>query len=57
MIPIPGTRKIARLEENAAACALPLSPTDLGWLDALFNPGTIAGARYPEAGMTGIESD
>ncbi|MGL4409361.1 MAG: aldo/keto reductase [Zoogloea sp.] len=57
VIPIPGTRKIARLEENAAACALPLSPTDLGWLDALFDPGTIAGARYPEAGMTGIESD
>ena len=33
------------------------SPTDLGWLEALFDPGTIAGARYPEAGMTGIESD
>ncbi|HEX3872992.1 MAG TPA: aldo/keto reductase [Solirubrobacteraceae bacterium] len=43
MIPIPGTRRIDRLEENAAAARLELSADDLAELDALPAP---AGARY-----------
>lgn len=43
VVPIPGTRRIARLAENAAASALRLSPEDLAELDALPTP---AGTRY-----------
>ncbi|WP_084741830.1 aldo/keto reductase [Cryptosporangium aurantiacum] len=43
VVPIPGTRRIARLEENAAAAALRLSAEDLATLDALPAP---AGSRY-----------
>jgi aryl-alcohol dehydrogenase-like predicted oxidoreductase len=43
MVPIPGTRRIDRLEENAGAASLDLSPHDLAELDALPSP---AGARY-----------
>ena len=55
VIPIPGTRKIARLQENLAGAALTLSATEIGELDALFDPATVAGERYPEAGWAGIE--
>lgn len=43
IIPIPGTRKLARLEENTAAGEVKLSPEDLATLDAL---PPAAGARY-----------
>ncbi|GAA3399039.1 aldo/keto reductase [Cryptosporangium minutisporangium] len=43
VVPIPGTRRISRLEENAAAAALRLSADDLAELDALPAP---AGTRY-----------
>ncbi|ACA14973.1 aldo/keto reductase [Methylobacterium sp. 4-46] len=57
VIPIPGTRKEARLAENAAAMEIRLTPEDLRALDALFAPGAVAGSRYDEAGMVGIETD
>jgi aryl-alcohol dehydrogenase-like predicted oxidoreductase len=43
IVPIPGTRRIDRLEENTAAASLVLSADDLAELDALPAP---AGARY-----------
>ena len=43
MIPIPGTKRVSRLEENAAAAELGLSADDLALLDALPAP---AGSRY-----------
>jgi aryl-alcohol dehydrogenase-like predicted oxidoreductase len=43
MVPIPGTRRPERLEENAAATRLALTPEDLAELDALPAP---AGERY-----------
>ncbi|MEA2663429.1 MAG: hypothetical protein QOI11_373 [Candidatus Eremiobacteraeota bacterium] len=43
VIPIPGTKRIAYLEENAAAANLRLSASDLAELDAIGAP---AGARY-----------
>ena len=55
VVPIPGTRRIPYLEQNAAAAALALTAADVAELDALFPPGAIAGERYPEAGMVGIE--
>jgi aryl-alcohol dehydrogenase-like predicted oxidoreductase len=55
VLPIPGTRRIANLESNVAAAALVLSAQELEALDQLFAPEAVAGARYPEAGMAGIE--
>ncbi|MFI9324935.1 aldo/keto reductase [Kitasatospora aureofaciens] len=51
--PIPGTRRSARVEENAAAAAVTLTPAQLGRLDAL-RPAV--GARYAEQDLarTGI---
>ena len=43
VIPIPGTKKLSRLEENTAAADLPLSASDLADLNAL---PAAAGARY-----------
>lgn len=56
VVPIPGTRRIKWLEQNAAAANLKLSPAEVAELDALFAPERVAGARYPAAGMTGIEA-
>ncbi|MBK8127446.1 MAG: aldo/keto reductase [bacterium] len=47
MIPIPGTKKIQRLEENLKALEIRLSAGDVSELDQLADPGAIAGGRYP----------
>ena len=53
VVPIPGTRSIARLEENAAAVDLVLTADELATLtDEL---PSAAGARYPEASMRALE--
>ena len=49
IIPIPGTRRIERLEENLAAVDLELTPEDLAELDAASTSVQVQGARYPEA--------
>jgi aryl-alcohol dehydrogenase-like predicted oxidoreductase len=46
IIPIPGTTRIERLEENAAAVAVRLEPSDLAALDRLADE--VAGERYPD---------
>jgi aryl-alcohol dehydrogenase-like predicted oxidoreductase len=51
--PIPGTRKVGRVEENAAAADIELSDEQLATLQELFPPGVTAGDRY--ADMTVIE--
>lgn len=55
VVPIPGTRRIAYLEQNVAAINLELSPGDIAELDTIFAPEKVAGERYPAAGMAGIE--
>lgn len=55
VIPIPGTRRIAYLEQNVAAATIRLTPAEITELDQLFAPDRVVGARYPEAGMVGIE--
>jgi aryl-alcohol dehydrogenase-like predicted oxidoreductase len=52
--PIPGTRRIARLEENAAAAAIVLSDAELQRVDATLASHTVAGTRYPEANMRAV---
>lgn len=48
IVPIPGTTKIHRLEENLAATAIALSPEDLREIDDASSNLTVQGARYPE---------
>jgi len=48
IVPIPGTTKLARLEENLGAAALDLSPDDLGEVERTASLVTIQGSRYPE---------
>ena len=48
MVPIPGTTKQHRLEENIAAVNVTLSPEDLRELDAAASKIAVQGARYPE---------
>lgn len=54
IVPIPGTRRIERLEENAAAVDLELTTAELDRLDAVAPPGVAAGTRYTEAGMRAV---
>jgi aryl-alcohol dehydrogenase-like predicted oxidoreductase len=55
VVPIPGTRRIKYLDENAAAAEIELSGEHLRALDALFPPGAAAGDRYAPAGMRTVE--
>jgi len=57
VIPIPGTRRIAYLEMNAAASNVVLDADTLIELDRLFDPQAVAGDRYPQAGFVGMERD
>jgi aryl-alcohol dehydrogenase-like predicted oxidoreductase len=48
IVPIPGTTKLHRLEENIGAVAVELTPDDLRDIDAAASKITVHGARYPE---------
>jgi aryl-alcohol dehydrogenase-like predicted oxidoreductase len=56
VIPIPGTKRVRYLTENAAAASLRLSPAEVDELDALFPPGAAAGDRYTPEGFKGVEA-
>ncbi|MDA8428380.1 MAG: aldo/keto reductase [Geobacteraceae bacterium] len=48
IVPIPGTTKLDRLDENIGAVAIELTPYDLGKIDAAAAQIAVQGARYPE---------
>ncbi len=50
IVPIPGTRKLHRLEENLAAADVGLSPAELDEIEAAAAKITVEGGRYNEAG-------
>jgi aryl-alcohol dehydrogenase-like predicted oxidoreductase len=56
MVPIPGTTKLNRLEENIGAAAVELTPGDLREIDSATSKIKVEGARYPERleKMTGL---
>jgi aryl-alcohol dehydrogenase-like predicted oxidoreductase len=54
VIPIPGTKHVARLEENLGALAVRLEPAEIGRIDNAIPVGAAAGTRYPEGGMRGV---
>jgi aryl-alcohol dehydrogenase-like predicted oxidoreductase len=49
IVPIPGTRKLERLDENLGAASIELTPDDLREIDRAASKIAIQGARYPEA--------
>jgi aryl-alcohol dehydrogenase-like predicted oxidoreductase len=56
IVPIPGTIKLSRLEENMGAAQIELSPADLGEIETAASKVTVQGDRYPEEldRMTGL---
>ena len=56
IVPIPGTRKLERLDENNGAAAVELTAEDLREIDRAAAQITVQGARYPEhiERMTGL---
>ena len=51
LVPIPGTKHVRYLEENAGATEVRLSADDLARIEAVFPAGAASGTRYPEAGL------
>jgi len=49
IVPIPGTKRLKYLEENAQAAAIQLTQADLGRIEAIFPKDAAAGHRYPES--------
>jgi aryl-alcohol dehydrogenase-like predicted oxidoreductase len=49
MVPIPGTTKIHRLEENLGAVNVELTPEDLFEIDSAASKVQVQGERYPES--------
>ncbi len=54
LVPIPGTRRIATLEDNIAAAEVVLTPEDLSRIDAVFPKGAAQGERYAPAGRAAL---
>jgi aryl-alcohol dehydrogenase-like predicted oxidoreductase len=56
IVPIPGTTKLSRLEENMGSVAIELTPDDLCEIDRTASKITVQGDRYPEhlQRMTGL---
>jgi aryl-alcohol dehydrogenase-like predicted oxidoreductase len=48
IVPIPGSRKLARLEENIGAVAVELRPDDLREIESALSKITVQGDRYPK---------
>ncbi len=54
IVPIPGTKRRERLEENLGALAVRLSPAEVARISAAVPPGAAAGLRYPEGLMKAV---
>lgn len=57
VVPIPGTRSIAHLEENLGAAEVVLAPEAIARIDAIFAPGAMRGARYPAPLQAQIDTE
>ncbi len=54
IVPIPGTRRIANLDENLDALEFALTGEELAAIDIVFPRDAVAGQRYPEASMAAV---
>jgi aryl-alcohol dehydrogenase-like predicted oxidoreductase len=54
IVPIPGTKRTARLDENIGALAVRLSAADLAAIEQAVPVGAVAGLRYPQGQMASV---
>jgi aryl-alcohol dehydrogenase-like predicted oxidoreductase len=54
IVPIPGSKRRSRVEENIGAAEVALSATDVATLDEIAPPGVAAGERYPPRSMSTV---
>ncbi len=54
IVPIPGTKRVERVDENLGALDVALSPDDVTKLSAALPPGAAAGTRYAEAQLRAV---
>ncbi len=54
VIPIPGTKRIERVEENLGALDVQLTPEEIAAISDAVPKGAAAGLRYPAGGMKGV---
>lgn len=57
IIPIPGSKHVRYVEENAAAADISLSDADFRRIDAMINDRTVAGNRYVDAVLQTMDSE
>jgi len=57
IVPIPGTRSIAHLDENLGGAALTIDARFLAAVDTLFAPGAVSGNRYPPGAQAQIDTE
>ena len=57
LVPIPGTRSIAHMKDNAASATIQLTPQTIEQLDALVNESTVEGTRYTAERMVSTDSE
>jgi aryl-alcohol dehydrogenase-like predicted oxidoreductase len=55
VVPIPGTKRVMYLEENARAVDVELDSAELDRIERAFPFGVTAGTRYPESSMAAVE--
>ena len=55
IVPIPGTRRKKYLMENIGAVQISLNEEEINQIQSAIPPNMVKGARYPEAGMIGID--
>jgi aryl-alcohol dehydrogenase-like predicted oxidoreductase len=55
IVPIPGTKRRAYLEENLGAIGVTLTPEEIAQIEEAMPAGAAAGTRYPEPQMKGVQ--
>ena len=55
IVPIPGTKRRAYLDDNLGALDVRLTAADRAALESVFAAGAVAGARYAEAGLRAVD--
>ena len=56
IVPIPGTKKISRLEENIGAVDITLTDEEVAAIEAAAPPSAVVGARYPESSASTLNA-
>ena len=57
IVPIPGTRSIAHLDEDVTAASIALTAEQVAAVDAIFTPGAIRGGRYNAAAQSQVDTE